>query len=354
MKTPKAKKLPSGSWFVRVRINGQDIGITRPTEKEAVAEAMSVKANIISAKKNPAAMTLRAAYDAYIEDSTSRCSPSTIAGYRRLQKNTFQSLMSRQLKSITNEAVQREINAMARTGKTPKYISNAVGLLSPVLRDFAPGFKLEVTLPKKRKPDLRMPTDAEIQQIMAAVRGDRVELPVLMALWMGMRMSEVRGVKFRDIQEGRLHICRAIVDGEDGQAVEKGTKTYSGDRWVEIPEYILSLIPQGNPNDHIVSMSGQAIYKRFSRVLEGAGITHCRFHDLRRANAAAMIRLGIDSKYAQERNGWATDHMYKQVYGYVMTDRMREQAAAIDDYFGGKMAAILPPECKNGNENGIE
>ena len=44
MKIPKAKQLPSGSWFCRVRGNGQDIGITRPTEKEAVAEARAVKA----------------------------------------------------------------------------------------------------------------------------------------------------------------------------------------------------------------------------------------------------------------------------------------------------------------------
>ena len=42
MKAPKAKKLPSGSWFVRIRIDGKDIGITRQTEKEAVAEAMAV------------------------------------------------------------------------------------------------------------------------------------------------------------------------------------------------------------------------------------------------------------------------------------------------------------------------
>ena len=46
MKTPKAKKLPSGSWYVSVRIDGKDISITRSTEKEAVAESMAIKAGI--------------------------------------------------------------------------------------------------------------------------------------------------------------------------------------------------------------------------------------------------------------------------------------------------------------------
>jgi hypothetical protein len=46
MKVPKAKQLPSGQWFCRVRVDGQDVCITRPTEKAAVAEAMAVKAGV--------------------------------------------------------------------------------------------------------------------------------------------------------------------------------------------------------------------------------------------------------------------------------------------------------------------
>ena len=49
-----------------------------------------------------------------------------------------------------------------------------------------------------------------------------------------------------------------------------------------------------------------------------------------------MLRLGVDSRYAQERNGWASDRMYKQVYGYTMDDRMKDIAASIDNYFADK------------------
>ena len=42
MKSPKARQLPSGAWFCRVRIDGKDIGITRPTEKEAIARIKQV------------------------------------------------------------------------------------------------------------------------------------------------------------------------------------------------------------------------------------------------------------------------------------------------------------------------
>ena len=55
MKTPKAKRLPSGSWTCRVRIDGQDISITKPTEKEAVAAAMAIKAGLVQVTKTPIA-----------------------------------------------------------------------------------------------------------------------------------------------------------------------------------------------------------------------------------------------------------------------------------------------------------
>ena len=51
-----------------------------------------------------------------------------------------------------------------------------------------------------------------------------------------------------------------------------------------------------------------------------------------------MVRLGIDSRYAQERNGWASDRMYKQVYSYTMGDKMSDVSASIDAYFTDKFA----------------
>lgn len=336
MKIPKARQLPSGTWFIQLRLNGESIPINADTEKECVAKAMAIKAGIAKAKKAPSKETLAEACDAYIADCE-LLSPSTIAGYKRLKNNTFQSLMPRQLSSISNEAINREIRAMVKAGKSPKYISNAVGLLRPVLKQFYKDFELDIQMPQKKKTKLPMPSDDDIKAIMQAAKDTEMELPILMGVWMGMRMSEIRGARYCDIEGNRLHICRAIVDDVDGNPVEKDPKTYSGDRRVEIPAYIQSLLPGGEPNETIVKLSRQAIYKRFSRILEKAGVQHYRFHDLRHANAAAMIRLGINAKYAMERNGWATDYMYKQVYGYIMDDKMQEEAIRIDSYFQDKL-----------------
>lgn len=338
MKIPEPQKLSSGSWRVRVLVDGRRISITKPTKKACFAEAAALKTGIKKARRAPENITLEQAYKEHIENNEAIWSPSTVAGYNRLKKNTFQDLMPYQLKNITPEMIQKEINSMKRQKKSPKYISNALGFLKSILKIYAPGLDLsDLTTPQKRKPDLRMLDDNEIKSVLQAAQGTEMELPILLAIWLGMRLSEIRGLKRKDIHKGQIHVCRAVVDDKNGKPVEKGTKTYSGDRWIALPDYVNSLISEGDKDEYIIKLSGQAIYKRFSRLLEKAGVEHCRFHDLRRANAAAMIRLGVDSKYAQQRNGWSTDYMYKQVYAYTMPDRMEEINSAIDGYFGHKI-----------------
>lgn len=340
VRTPTAKQLPSGAWFCRVRVGGQDVPITRDTKEEAVAEAMAVKAGIKSPEKARANITLEQAYKKYIESRSGVISPSTEAEYKRLQKKSFQSLMKQPVSSITSEQLQREVGKLAKAGKSPKYIRNVEGLLISVLKQFAPDTHFSVMLPQKQKVELRRIEDAEIGKLIAAFSGTELELPVLMALWMGMRMSEIRGARYEDIKDGKLHICRAIVSGEGGDTV-KPPKTFSGDRWVSIPTHIQSLIKAtGHTEGYIVPLSGHMIYNRFVKGLDAAGIPHCRFHDLRHANAAIMVRLGVESKYAQERNGWSTDRMYKQVYAYAMDDKMADTDRAINDYFDNKMTTL--------------
>lgn len=338
---PTARQLPSGSWTCRVRVDGRDVSITRPTKAEAVAEASAIKHGLKQPEKTSVNMTLAEAYASYIDAREGALSPSTVAGYENLKRNTFQILMPLKLRDITSEQIQREIGKMVKNGKSPKYIRNVEGLLVSVLKQFAPDSRISIILPQKRKVELRRIEDPEIGKIIAAFSGTDMELPVLMALWMGMRMSEIRGARFEDISGGRLHICRAIVSGENGDEV-KPPKTFSGDRWVSVPAHIQTLIDAtGRSEGYIVPISGQTIYNRFIRGLDAAGIPRCRFHDLRHANAAIMVRLGVESRYAQERNGWSDDWMYKQVYAYTMTDRMIEIDRSIDDYFDNKMTTTV-------------
>ena len=126
-------------------------------------------------------------------------------------------------------------------------------------------------------------------------------------------MSEIRGLKFTDIKNGKIHIQRAIVEGENGPA-EKLTKSLAGDRYLSCPTEIQKLIDgQARETEYIVPLTEAAIYKGFKRLCEKANITPCRFHDLRHFAASEAHSLGIPDKYQMKRMGHKTDNMLKNI-----------------------------------------
>ncbi len=335
MKLPKPKKLPSGSWNVNVMVDGRRVSVTRPTEKECVAAAAELKAGLKQAS-TPSRMTVGDVIDRYIESRDSVLSPSTIAGYRRIRVNALQDLMDIRVADITQERIQRSINFMARD-KSPKTIRNAHGLLVAALAEVRPDLHLRTRLPQKMKYDIAIPTEDDISAIIAAARGSSVELPVMLAVWLGLRMSEIIGLKWDDIDGDVLHIRHALVD--EG---EKTTKTSSSRRDIILPPYMKDLLAKTPHSDeHIIPLPRRAIYDRFQRMCRKAGIQHYRFHDLRHINASIMLALGVPNKYAQERMGHATDNMLKNVYQHTMTEHRKAVADEIDDYFSKKLHTIL-------------
>ncbi len=341
MKTPKAQKLKSGNWRVQIQIDGQRYSCTAQTKKEAQDAAKKLYAGIQFEKKIP--MTVGRAIDCYISEKTGTLSPSTIKGYQAIRANYLQSIMDINLSDLSQSDVQMAVSQDSAAGKSPKTIRNAHGLLAAVLDEYRPTFILKTTLPQKEKSDIRILTEREMQLVWDESKGSKYELPILLASWLGLRMSEIRGLKFCDIRDGRLHVHTAIVAGPDGD-VEKGTKTTSGDRWIKIPDTILGIITEeytdkygeikgdDDPNlqNYICPYADITIYKNFISICKSAGVEPCRFHDLRHFAASEAHALGVPDKYAMKRMGHKTDNMLKNVYQHTIRDKEDEFSDRID------------------------
>lgn len=332
MKIPQAKELPSGSYRVQVMVDGKRISVTDKDPTVAVAKAMALKAKMEEARKSPRSMTVGEAIDRYIESKDSVLSPSTIAGYKRIRANALQGIMDVKLPDLTREKVQREINAMAKK-KSPKTVRNAHGLLTAALAEYELDMVLRTTLPQKQHYDAKIPTADEIKKILKQAQGTEMEIPIFLAVWLGLRASEIRGITWDCIDGNTLYIKQAIVEGENGPVL-KGTKTYSGTRKLILPKYIKGLIDAvPHQGEFLCRLSGQAMYKRFSRICENAGVPHYRFHDLRHTNASIMLALGVPDKYAMERMGHATNNMLKTVYQHTIQSEQDKISNQVDKYF---------------------
>lgn len=326
----KAKKLPSGNWRARAyyTVNGEKKckSFTAETKKEA--EYMASMFLMKEKDKQKNGLTVGEAIDEYIASKENILSPTTIHCYKEIKRNNLSELCEIPIEKLEPETVQKHFNRLALK-KSPKTLCNAHGLLVSVVNVYAPEIRLKTTLPKKQKKIKILP---EVDKIIQAVKGTEVELPCLLAIWLGLRMSEVRGIKKSDIKDGILTINRVIVRVNSQDIVKEETKTVDSRRQLKLPEYILKLIEQ-TETEYIITMNRATIYEHFCKILKENNIEHIRFHDLRHLNASVMLALGIPDKYAMERGGWSSTSVMKSVYQHTFTAERRAVDEKIDNYF---------------------
>ena len=321
--------------------------VTAPTKKEAelLAAGLALKASDLNLAKQSKSLTVGEAIDRYIEQKRAVLSPTTIQGYEKIRRNSFPSLMKMSINKVTNpmlqSAVAYECNRKTRRGgyPSPKTIKEAFSLVATVIKKSRPNWSINVDLPSPIRHIKHLP---EPEAVLNAIKGSSVELPVLLAAWLSLSMSEIRGIKWSSIYDRNgekfVVIENSVVDVY-GEAVEKShTKTYTRTRALRLPEYLCALIDKTErTSEYLINMNRQTIYKRFVRILEQNSLPRMTFHDLRHLNASVMAMLAIPDKYAQERGGWATDRIMKSVYQHTFAEARRQADTKIDDYFSSIM-----------------
>lgn len=337
----KAKQLPSGSWRCRVydKESGKYYSFTSTLEGKAGKAEAELMANEFllgkrDAVKNKA--TVGQCVEEYIRLKSNVLSPTTIAGYKSYLKNCFGIIEKVPVSKLTTGIVQSWVNQISLTMR-PKSVRNAHGLLMAALNVIVPDKTFRATLPKVQKNIKHIPEAADV---IRAVVGTNVELPCLMAIWLGMRMSEIRGARKSDIHGDVLTICNTVVTVDNKDVEKSQTKTTESTRQIAVPRYIMALIDKLPDNqDKLVPMSRRAVYYHFKKALSSAGVDDMSFHDLRHLNASVMLMLGVPDKYAMERGGWSSPTVIKSVYQHTFSSERLIVDNKVDSYFSSLLSS---------------
>lgn len=359
----KATRLPSGNYRSQVMFKDasgkkryRSFTASTKTEAEYLAREFELENDKLSDVGN---WTIKFAMDQYITEKSPLLSATTITGYKKIRDYAFQDIMNVPLKKVTSDllqaAVLREMNrphvsrskdkeqeAKAQEAKpqeakpqSAKSIRNSYGFLSAVLRRYLPGKVFRVDLPKSSRKIRSLP---EPNEIYNAIRGEKIELACLLAMWLSFSESEIRGLtksKSLDVdKDGTYYLTiREVVVWADGRYQRKSlAKTDARIRRHKVPEYIKTLIDNVD-GDILVPYVPSVLLRNLQRLLRENGLPEITFHDLRHVNVSVMAMLNIPDKYAQERGGFSTDYVMKKVYTETFSQERQRVDAVIDDYF---------------------
>jgi integrase len=170
-------------------------------------------------------------------------------------------------------------------------------------------------------------------------KNPRIRLAVIAAGMTGLRAGEIRGIKWRDIdnEHNVIRVDREIIEIE-GEKLPKWEKT----RTTIYPMLLKSMLEplRGNPDDRVFAISkrGPLSYTRLrqemNEAVSSAGIPRITMHGLRHSIQTALRGRGVNPELLRATFGW-TDEEVQEGYThrelYDLSSQMEHTDSLFDD-----------------------
>lgn len=331
MKVPEPRKLPSGTWFIQMRLNGVSVPVSTTTKKECIRQAQLIKAEHQAGARTityKSEKTVSEVMSAYIDSIRKTASPSTVRGYVTICNNRFLSVANTPAKKVPNWQAVIDREAEIVSAKTLK---NAWGFLCTSLRHEGitpPNVHLPQIIPAEKlwlEPD-------EILRFIPLLKGESFEIPALLALH-GLRRSEILALTYEkiDLSSKTITVHGSAVLGEGNVLVHKQTnKNSSSHRIVPImiPELIAAIECKRDrrPTDLIYTGNVNTLYTQINRLCKANGLPKVGVHGLRHSFASLAFHLGLTEQETMELGGWSDYTTMRKIYTHLAAvDRLRSK-----------------------------
>ena len=155
-------------------------------------------------------ITLGEAIDEYVEAKSNVLSKKTYYNYKGYRKWYMQDIIDTPIDKLNTQILQRSVNLEAAK-HSPKTVSLSFGLVRVVLGYFMPDRAYRVKMPQKRPTTYNTPDGEVLKKIFTAAEGTEIEVPILLAAWLSLRLSEISGLKWTDISEDSINVNEASI-----------------------------------------------------------------------------------------------------------------------------------------------
>jgi integrase len=327
-----AKKAEADAWLVDIRHD--------------VARGIHTPGSVSPTIKEAAALWIKRCVEKRLE-------PMTVKGYEEhVNLHIVPFIGAKRASDITVPAVNSFADQLREAGRSPKIVKIVIRSLGGIFKELrrrglantAPTTGIDLDLPERDDPRPVIPTKAELQAIIAGAAG-RWRPVILVGIFCGLRASELRGLRWSDIDFDARQINvnqRANASHRIGKLKSKAAY-----RSIPCPPIVLNSLrewrlgcPKGDlglafPNGiGRVESHSNLIERGFEPMQKAAGVTDetgtpkYGMHSLRHACASLWIESGYNPKQIQRLMGHSSIKVTFDVYGHLFSDAEADQRAA--------------------------
>lgn len=311
-----------------------------------------------------------------------RCKPNTLSGYAAKVRYINELIGFHRLDRLTPEHIEDAWDYLLENGSpvpdearkkdehgavlplAPNTVHQTHRILARALKVAVQRKRLKsnpvihMDAPPQIIGDLVVPTDVEVDKILAAARGRWNAARWSVALALGLRQGEALGLRWSDVDldEGVLHVRQALMR-VTGKGIVFGTpksetskrslaipasllvslrahrkqqnekRLLAGDHWTD--SGLVFTLEDGRPIDPSVDA------RRWRKLLAEANVRHYRLHDARHAAGTLLVAQGVDVRVAMAMLGHSSLKVTMR-YQHVVDQMIHQAAVAIDQ--GGRWA----------------
>ena len=199
-------------------------------------------------------------------------------------------------------------------------------------------------------------TAEQASTLLATAKGDRLEALYVAAVTTGMRLGELFGMQWADVDlpNGAILVRHALQE-LNGKLTLTEPKTAKSRRRVELPKLAIDALREHRKRQfaagHMASgfvftntEGGPLRRSHFHRgdykpLLTKAGLPEIRFHDLRHTAATLLLLAGVHPEIVRDRLGHSKIGITIDLYSHVLPSMQKEAAGRLDSLLSAKAEA---------------
>lgn len=342
--------------------DGREVSRTFLTKREAVqyeASLRTSKAKGTWLDPRESEVTVSALAAEWLASNPAKRRSSRARDTSALRTHVLPLLGQRAIGSVTPTDIRGLVRSWSDAGMAPRTVRRTYGTVRALLnfavetdrlvRSPCRGVRLPAAEPKATK----IVAGSDLERLAAVMRPEYRAMVWLGAV-LGLRWGEVAGLRVDrvDLLRRTITVAEQVTRGLGGVGFVAPPKSSAGRRTLTIPAPLVKVLSAHLASRDLTAADADALlfpnrdgtpldYSNWRRRIwvpatEAAGLTGLGFHDLRRANATAMVLDGIDVKTAQARLGHSNP---ASRWRSTPRPRMRETAARPSDSVPGSCRA---------------